>query len=185
MTSHWLFQLAVLALLLSWLLGAYNRLKRLRGAVLQAWGQVEPALQRRSEAIGSVVEALREAMAEEAGTLQALQESDLRLRQAAAGATAARAQVEAVSQWVAAEATLASPASRLRALVDLHRPVGADGAPLPGLAAAMADWADLDARLVFARQAFNVASEAYNRAIEQFPTRLLAGLFGFRLTGRA
>jgi LemA protein len=185
MTSHWLFQLGVLAVLLFWFVGAYNRLMRLRNAVGKAWEQFEPALQRRSEAMAIVVEAMREPLAEEAGTLQALQEADTRQRAAAVAATQARATVEEVSAWVAAEAALASPASRLRALIELHRPLGREGLPDPALAGALAAWAETEPRLGFARQAFNDSAQVYNRALTQWPTRLLAGPFGFRLAGRA
>jgi LemA protein len=184
MTSHWLFQLAALAVALSWLVGAYNRLMRLRNAVTKAWEQFEPTLQKRSEAMAIVVEAMREPLADEAGTLQALQETDARQRTAAAAATQARARVEEVSQWVAAEAALASPASRLRALIELHRPIGADGLPDAALNQALAAWAETEPRLAFARQAFNDAAQVYNRALTQWPTRMLAGPFGFRLAGR-
>lgn len=185
LTSHWLFQLTVLAIGLFWLVGAYNRLQRLRNGVLRAWDQFEPALQKRSEAMAAVVDAVRVPLAEEANTLQSLQEADARQRAAAAAVTAARVGVEAVSAWVAAEAALASPASRLRALVDLHRPLGPDGLPDPALSQALAAWSEAEPRLAFVRQAFNDASQVYNRALTQWPTRLLSTPFGFRLTGRA
>ena len=39
-------------------------------------------------------------------------------------------------------------------------------------------------RLVYARQVFNDAADAYNSAVEEFPTRLLTPVFGFRATAR-
>ncbi len=185
MTSHWLFQLAAVLVGLFWLVGAYNRLMRLRNAVMRAWEQFDPALQRRSEAMARVVEAMRGPLADEAGTLQALLDADARQRQSAAAVGQARAQVEAVSNWVAAEAALASPASRLRALIELHRPVNPDGLPDPALAQALATWAEIEPRLGFARQAFNDAAQIYNRALQQWPTRIITGPFGFHLAGRA
>lgn len=185
MTSHWLFQLTVLAVGLFWLVGAYNRLMRLRNAVTRAWEQFEPVLARRSEAIAVVIEAMRAPLADEANTLQALQEADARQRQSAAAATQARARVEEISNWVAAEAALASPASRLRALIELHRPLGPEGIPDPALTQALSTWSETEPRLAFARQAFNDAAQVYNRALMQWPTRLLSTPFGFRLAGRA
>ena len=38
-------------------------------------------------------------------------------------------------------------------------------------------------RLLESRQRFNTASTAYNRAIKQFPTRLLAPVFRFEAAG--
>ena len=40
------------------------------------------------------------------------------------------------------------------------------------------------ARWAFARQVFNDAGSAYNRATAQFPTRLLHSLLRFRQAGR-
>jgi len=47
----------------------------------------------------------------------------------------------------------------------------------------VADWRALEPRLVFRRQKFNEAAFTYNAALEQFPTRLLVPLFGFRPAG--
>jgi LemA protein len=46
-----------------------------------------------------------------------------------------------------------------------------------------ADLAEADTTLAFARRQFNEAAHAYNRAVSQFPTWVLAGLFGFRKAG--
>ena len=40
-----------------------------------------------------------------------------------------------------------------------------------------------DTTLAFARRQFNDGVEAYNRAAGQFPTWVIAGLFGFRKAG--
>ena len=82
MTSHWLFQLVVLAVLLAWVVGAYNRMVRLRTAIISAWEQIVAALVKRSEAMAAVAEAVREPLAAEAATLQALAETDAKQRAA-------------------------------------------------------------------------------------------------------
>ena len=65
MISHWLFQLALLAVLLFWLVGAYNRMVRLRTAIISAWEQIVAALVKRSEAMAAVADAVREPLAAE------------------------------------------------------------------------------------------------------------------------
>ena len=184
MTSHWLFQLAVLAIGGFWVVGAYNRLMRLRNALMAAWDQIEPPLLRRSEAIATVVAAVREPLAAEAGTLQALADADAKQRAAAEAVKGARASVATVAGWVAAEAALASPASRLRALLELQRPELPE--PLSrAVTQALAAWVEAEPRIGFARQAFNDAAAAYNAALHQWPTRLLTALFGHHDAGRA
>jgi LemA protein len=49
---------------------------------------------------------------------------------------------------------------------------------------ALAELAEIEPRLRFARQSFNDAVGAYNQAIVQFPTRLLMSLFGFEPASR-
>ena len=64
----------LLAVLLAWVVGAYNRMARLRMAIISAWEQIVAALVKRSEAMAAVAEAVREPLAAESGTLQALAE---------------------------------------------------------------------------------------------------------------
>ena len=184
MTSHWLFQLVALAVLLAWVVGAYNRMVRLRTAIISAWEQIVAALVKRSEAMAAVVEAVREPLASEAATLQALAEADAKQRAAADGVRQARARIADVSLWVNAEAAVASPASRLRALIELQPTLIHESAQGPQLVAALAAWRESEPRLLFVRQGFNDAVDRYNTAIHQWPTRLIASPLGFRSAGR-
>ena len=184
MTSHWLFQLVVLAVLLAWVVGAYNRLVRLRAAIITAWEQIVAALVRRSEAMAAVAEAVREPLAAESATLQALADADAKQRTAADGVRQARARIADVSLWVNAEAGVASPASRLRALIELQPALVHESDLGPQLAAGLAAWREAEPRLQFARQSFNDAVDLYNKAIHQVPTRLIASPLGFRSAGR-
>ena len=96
----------------------------------------------------------------------------------------ARARIADVSLWVAAEAALASPASRLRALIELQPALVNEWPKGEHLRQSLAAWAETEPRLAFARQGFNDAADTYNRAIHQWPTRLLAPALGFRSAGR-
>lgn len=184
MTSHWLFQVALLAVLLFWLVGAYNRMVRLRSAIVSAWEQIVAALVKRSEAMAAVAEAVRQPLAAESGTLQALADADTKQRGAADGVRRARARIADVSLWVSAEAGLASPASRLRALIELQPALIHESDQGPRLAAALVAWGEAEPRIQFARQGFNDAVDRYNKAIHQWPTRLIASPLGFRSAGR-
>jgi len=184
MISHWLFQLALLAVLLFWLVGAYNRMVRLRTAIVSAWEQIVAALVKRSEAMAAVADAVRGPLAAEAVTLQALADADAKQRSAADGVRLARARIADVSLWVSAEAGLASPASRLRALIELQPALIHESDQGPQLAAALVAWGEAEPRIQFARQGFNDAVDRYNKAIHQWPTRLIASPLGFRSAGR-
>jgi LemA protein len=184
MTTHWLFQLALLAVALFWLIGAYNRMVRLRAAIISAWEQIVVALVRRSEAMAAVADAVREPLAAESVTLQSLADADAKQRAAADGVRQARARIADVSLWVTAEASLASPTSRLRALIELQPALMHESPHRDKLAAALVAWGEAEPRIHFARQGFNDAVDRYNKAIHQWPTRLIASPLGFRSAGR-
>ena len=105
---------------------------------------------------------------------QALADADAKQRTAADGVRLARARIADVSAWVGAEAALASPASRLRALIELQPALVYVSDSGPQLAAALAAWREAEPRIRFARQGFNDAVDLYNKAIHQVPTRLIA-----------
>jgi LemA protein len=180
-----LLQVAIVAVVVFWMVGGYNRLMRLRNAVAATWGQVEPALARRGEAMNAVMNQVRGPMADEAGTLQAVVDADTRTRQAAEAVRAARSRPDTVLQWTAMEAALASPATRLKALLDLHAAQLRDEPSCANLPAGIQAWGEADSRVDFARQTFNEAVQAYNDAAHQWPTRVITVIFGFKPAGRA
>lgn len=163
------------ALLPFWALGAYNRLMASRNAIGAAWSQFDEALQRRSAAVTGLIDGLREPLGVEALTVDSLQQAGLQLD--AAAETLRRRPVDAARAraLAAAEAPLSAALGRVLALLELHAAVQADAAVAPHLAALR----DAAPRLAFARQLFNDAVVAYNAALHQFPTRLVARLFGF------
>jgi LemA protein len=176
----WPWLLAAAALLLFWVVGAWNRLVGLRNDVSAAWSQVQEALRARGEAVAPLLEALRGPLAAEQGALEAMVAAETQT-QAAATALAARPLAPpAAAAWVAAEATLAAAATRVFALLD-----GAGGAARePPLAALAARWREHEQQAAFARRLYNTAAETHDAALAQFPTSLLVRLFGFAPAGR-
>ncbi|MBQ0929223.1 LemA family protein [Ideonella alba] len=176
----WLLRVAVLAVLLFWVVGAYNRLMRLRQALAQAWGLIDEQLTRRAAALEPLLAQLQEPMASEATTLAALSAA-LEKQQAAARAARARpASAVALQAWVVAEGELASPLARLSALVEQH----ADLAQSESIRPLRSALAEVAPNLAYARQTYTAAADAYNTAIEEFPTRLLMPVFRFRAAAR-
>jgi LemA protein len=179
-TLRWIYRMAAVALLVFWMVGAYNRLMRHRNALATAWGQIDELLTRRVAALEPLIAQLHEPMVAEANTLQALQQALERQQLAARAVRAKPSAAAALQAWVVVEGELASPMARLAALVEQHTELaGSEGVkPLRD------QLAELAPRLVYARQAFNDVAEAYNVAVEEFPTRLLMPLFGFRPTAK-
>jgi LemA protein len=178
--APWLARIGVAALLLFWVVGAYNRLTRLRGAIGSAWLQIDELVSRRSMLVQALADALRESLADEGVTLDALSLADAHQRQAALAVRARPSQAQLLTAWVVTEAELASPLARLQALLE-QRPelhASAEIAPL------QRQLAELIPRLVYARHSFSDAADTYNAAVEEFPTRVVARLFSMRTTPR-
>lgn len=176
-------QIAVLvaaALVVFWMVGAYNRLVALRNAIGDAWKTVDDVLARRGAAIEPMVEALREPFAAEQGALDALLAAARQVRSAADTMASHPVKAERAAEVLAAEAQMASAASRVLALLEQQPALKASA----GIAEHVAVLTESPQRLAFARQLFNDAAQVYNAAARQFPTRLLAQLYGFGTAGR-
>lgn len=172
--------LAGAALLVFWMVGAYNRLVALRNGIGQAWAKVDEALRQRAAAATPLLAALQQPLAAEHGALASLQAA-LAEQQRCAAVMSHRPVVEDhAAAWQAAESQLAAAASRVFSLLDLN----AELRSRPGVATDAARWREAQQRLAFARTLFNEAAAAYNEAIALFPTRLLLPLFGFDRAGR-
>jgi LemA protein len=179
-TRNQLIALALAAVWVFWMVGAYNRLVTLRNAISQAWAKVEEASRQRSVAATPLLAALAEPLAAEQGALDSAQAA-LEASARAATVMTAKPVVEAhAAAWATAEASLAAAASRLFALLDQHAELRVQDAVADGARG----WREADARLAFARQLFNEAAAAYNAAIAIFPTRLLLRMFRFGPAGK-
>lgn len=173
--------LVAAVVLLAWVVGAYNRVVALRAAIVAAWAQVEEAVQRRERLVASLALRLRGLLPDGHGTLDAVVAALAQCR--ADVATVARRPLKQTQTLAALgqhEAALAD------ALGDMHRAIERVAALRKDapLAAARAEIDGAVARVVATRQWFNDATAAHDAAIAQWPTRLLAPLFGFRRIGR-
>jgi LemA protein len=176
-------QIAVLAgaaILVFWMVGAYNRLVALRSAIGSAWLLVDEVLKKRGDAVRTLVAALREPLASEQGALDALLAAEKQLRSAADALGARPLAASIASALVGVEPALASAAARVLALLDQH----AELRSRDDIAPAATVLRDTAARLAFTRQLFNEAAQAYDRAVQQFPTNLLARIYRFAPAGR-
>ena len=170
MTATQAFLAAFVAILVFWVVGAYNRIVRLRSALVERFGAVDRQCQDRRTLLEAQHALLSGVLVAAAPRLDALQ--------------AACRQADAAREKAAVRPGAAGAITSLRAAEDIL----ADArARLPVQSAAGVDLADLNTRLAegdmslaFARREFNDSVAAYNEAVDQFPTLLVARLFGFR-----
>ena len=165
------------AALLFWGVGAYNRLVRLRGDLAQRFGPVNEQFTQRHtlllQQLDALAPVLASASAQAAPRLDALRAACQQAENACAHARSRPGAAGAITSLRLAEEILGEARARLPV------PTTA-GTALPELRVQLVA---IDTTLSFARRQFNEAVEVYNHAIRQFPTRLLAGLFGFRAGG--
>lgn len=178
-TGQWL-SMAFVAVLAFWMVGAYNRLVALRNAIAQALAQVDELVQRRAAAAASLADLARPEMASEQAALDAWLLAQAAVREAARALRERPVMASRAAELTAAEPPLAASAARVMALLEQHPAVLAQATA----AAHAATLRETEARLVFARQLYNEAAQSYNDAVRQFPTRLLARLYGFGTAGR-
>jgi LemA protein len=180
MTREQIVVLALAAVLVFWMVGAYNRLVALRNAIGAAWQLVDEVLKRRGEAVQALLGALREPLAGEMRALEALAAAEQQVRSAADALGHRPVMAAPAAALVAAEAKMGAASTRVLSLVALQPELASEAAVAPHRAVLE----DSAARLAFARQLFNEATTAYNAAARQFPTRLLTRLYGFGTAGR-
>jgi LemA protein len=153
--------LVVLAVLVLWVVGAYNSLVSLKNQVLNAWKQIDVQLKRRHDLIPNLVNTVKGAMDFERSTLDAV----ISARNRAVSATGVR-------QTAQAEGELTQALGRLFALTEAYPDLKATG----NVAALQEELTSTENKIGFARQLYNDVATQYNTKQMQFPTNLIAGL---------
>jgi LemA protein len=166
----------VLAVVVFWGVGAYNRLVRLRNVIGNSFAQIDVQLKRRYDLIPNLVEVARKYAAHERETLEAVTAARNQAKAAADVARSRPAAAGAVTSLAMAEQVLGGAMSKLMALVEAYPELKAD----QSLRELAEELTSTENKVAFSRQLFNDATLDYNNAAQQFPTSLMANLFGFR-----
>ncbi|MBD9483685.1 LemA family protein [Pseudomonas sp. PDM14] len=166
--------LVILALLVVYVIGIYNKLVSLRNRFQNAFAQIEVQLKRRYDLIPNLVETAKAYMAHERDTLEAV----IAARNgAAAGLKAAAAQPgnpQSMAQLAGAEGVLASAMGRLNVTMEAYPDLKAS----QNMQQLSEELTSTENKVAFARQAFNDAVMAYNTYKQSFPPVALANFFG-------
>ncbi|MFC4590951.1 LemA family protein [Sphaerisporangium corydalis] len=156
----------VLALILILVVvSTYNGLVRRRGAVDNAWAQIDVQLKRRHDLIPNLVETVKGYASHERQTLEAV--------------VAARGQAVAAQgphDQAAAENALSGALKSLFALSEAYPDLKAN----QNFAALQEELASSENRIAYSRQYYNDAVLAYNNGIQTVPSNVVAGMTGFR-----
>lgn len=167
---------AIVAVLGFWILGAHNRLVRLRQTIASAFAQIDVHLRQRHELLAELIAAAAPLHADAPEAMAAVEAARLEARSAADHVAQRTKQAERLTRLVLAEKALRVEVSRMITLVKAHPELRS----APRLRSAMKQLSTTQHRLSAARDSFNATVLAHNRSLQQFPTRLVAALFGFR-----
>lgn len=165
--------LGIAALLTFWMVGAHNRLVALRNTIVELFGPVDEQFRARQLLLREQGEAIAALSPASAALLDAL--------------NAALSQADAACAHARSHPGAAGATASLRLADEI---LDAARARLPADTLGSGSLAEIQARLLatqasldFTRRRFNEAVGEYNAAVRQFPTRIVAAMFGFRPAG--
>jgi LemA protein len=167
--------LGVAAVVVFWVISAYNGLIALKNQVTNAWKQIDVQLKRRHDLIPNLIESVKGAMNFERQTLEAVvQARNTAIAANKGGAAAGPPNAATVAATASAEGQLSASLGRLFAVVEAYPDLKATG----NIKALQEELTSTENKIAFSRQLYNDSSTEYNTKQQQFPTSLVAGMAG-------
>jgi LemA protein len=160
----WIF-LGVIVFLILWVVGLYNKLVNLRNQVKNAWRQIDVQLKRRNDLIPNLVEVTKDYMEYEQETLQQV----IKARNSAVNA-------QTPEEAIAAEGILTGAMGKLFALMENYPDLKAN----ENVKNLMEELSSTENKIAFSRQFYNDSVMSLNNGVEEFPSNIIAGMFGFK-----
>ncbi len=157
--------LVVVAALVIWAIGIYNRLVVLRNRIENAWSQIDVQLKRRADLIPNLVETVKGYAAHEKEVFQKVTEA----RSALLKAEGVREQGEANNMLTGALKTLFAVAENYPELKANQN-----------FMQLQEELSGTESKIAYARQFYNDTVLKYDNMREKFPSNIVAGMFGFR-----
>jgi LemA protein len=161
-----LIVVAAVALVALAVIGIYNGLVRLKVQANNAWADIDVQLKRRTDLIPNVVETVKGYAGHERQTLEAVVNARNRAVSAQGAGPAERGQ---------AEGALTTALRGLFALAEAYPQLRA----AENFAQLQATLAQIEDAVQNARRYYNAVVRDLNTKIQQFPSNLVAGMFGF------
>ena len=146
-------------------IGIYNKLVSIKNETKNAWAGIDVQLKRRHDLIPNLVEAVKGYLTHERTTI----ENVIKARQQAVSVSGAAAQGKA-------ENFLTQTLRSLFAVVESYPNLKAN----QNVQELQNELISTENKISFARNNYNDWANNLNKAVEQFPTNIVAGTFGFK-----
>jgi LemA protein len=159
-----LLAVVVLALIVG--VASYNRFVRQKQLIKDAWSNIDTELRRRYDLIPNLVETVKGYASHEKEVFEEV----ARTRSMAAGATGSPA------EQAAAEGPLVAALGKLFAVAEAYPDLKAN----QNFLALQAELSNTEDRLQTARRFYNANVRDYNQRVKQFPSVVIANMFGFK-----
>ena len=163
MVALWVI-LGIVVLLLLIFGATYNRLVALRNRIDNAWSQIGVQLKRRYDLIPNLVNTVKGYAAHEKEIFEKVAEA----RNSAISAKSVPDQAQAENQ-------ITQALRQLFAVVENYPDLKAN----QNFLALQEELTATEGRIAFARQFYNDTVLSYNNKVQQFPSRIVAGMFNF------
>ncbi|MEJ2745377.1 MAG: LemA family protein [bacterium] len=147
-----------------YVIGAYNRLIRLKNRIENAWSQIDVQLKRRYDLIPNLVETVKGYAAHEREVFQSVTEARTR----AIGASSVKEQGQAENMLTGALKTLFAVAENYPDLKANQN-----------FLLLQEELAGTEGKIAYARQFYNDSVMTYTMACQTFPSSIIAGTFHF------
>jgi len=166
--------LVIVAVVIFWIVGIFNRLVTLRNRFQNAFAQIEVQLKRRYDLIPNLVESAKGYIKHERETLEAVIAARNQALSGLEKAAAAPGSPAAMMDLGKAEGMLAGALGRLSVVVEAYPDLKAN----QNMMQLSEELTSTENKVAFSRQAFNDAVTEYNTYKQTFPPVIFAGAFG-------
>ncbi|MBS0286813.1 MAG: LemA family protein [Proteobacteria bacterium] len=169
--------IGIILLIVLYVIGVYNQLIQLKNRFVNAFSQIDVQLQRRYDLIPNLVETAKGYMKYEQETLTKIIDARNTAKAAASTTAAKPDDNESMQKLISAESTLTSSMGKFFALAENYPDLKANQT----MQQLMEELSSTENKVSFARQSYNDAVMVYNTYRSQFPSNMVAGMFGFSL----
>lgn len=157
--------IVILIIIIGTLIHMYNNLVKLRNLVKNSFSQIDVQLKRRNDLIPNLVETVKGYAAHEKGVLEEVTKARTGVMNAST-----------IEETSAADNQLTGALKTLFAVAESYPDLKANS----NFQQLQSDLTDTEDKISYARQFYNDAVLKYNNACQQFPSNMMAKLFGFK-----